>query len=157
MALITCKKCQRVISDNGNYCPYCKHVIKKDGKGYAIAGLILSIASCGYAYQAYIYALLIWLFNGLESFLGTYYYTYDYLDPYQNNSYSLFNDSLSNTMLLTIIISVVFTIVCSFLAITFGLVSNGKGCRYKMKNVAIILGIVSLILTLFIVAYTSLI
>lgn len=157
MALITCKKCQREIYDNESFCPYCGFKIKVGGNGYAISGLILGISSCGYTLQAYIYTLFIWLFNSLESFFNTPHYAYDYLDPYRHNSYSFFDSSLSNTMLLSIIISAILAIVCSFLSITFGLVAGSKGCRFKMKNVAVILGFISLILILLILTYVSLI
>ena len=49
MALINCKECGKEISDMAKACPHCGYPIKKKGKGFAVASLVLGIISCVYS------------------------------------------------------------------------------------------------------------
>ncbi len=49
MALINCKECGKEISDMAKMCPHCGYPIKKKGKGFAVASLVLGIISCVYS------------------------------------------------------------------------------------------------------------
>ena len=49
MALIICKECGKEISDQAKACPNCGYPLKKKGKGFAIASLVLGIISCVYS------------------------------------------------------------------------------------------------------------
>ena len=135
MDIIQRHVCKKSFYDSTNYCPYCGNLVKRaGGKGYAITGMIMSIASCVYTITAYIYGFVMAIFSNLI------YYNNPYNSPFD------FKGFFSETMLLTVIISAVFAIIFSLLAIIFGAVSSSKGCRSKMKNVAFILGIISFVL-----------
>ncbi len=49
MALINCPECLKEVSDNAKACPHCGFPLKKKGKGFAIASLVLGIISCVYS------------------------------------------------------------------------------------------------------------
>ncbi len=49
MALINCTECGKEISDQAKACPHCGFPIKKKGKGFAVASLVLGIISCAYS------------------------------------------------------------------------------------------------------------
>ena len=49
MALINCPECLKEVSDNAKMCPHCGFPLKKKGKGFAIASLVLGIFACVYS------------------------------------------------------------------------------------------------------------
>lgn len=49
MALIQCCECGKEISCHAKTCPNCGYPLKKSGKGFAIASLVLGIISCVYS------------------------------------------------------------------------------------------------------------
>lgn len=49
MALIICKECGKEISDKAKCCPNCGLPLKKKGRGFAIASLVLGIIACVYS------------------------------------------------------------------------------------------------------------
>ncbi len=48
MALINCVECSKEISDQAKFCPHCGAPLKKKGKGFAVASLVLGIIGCVY-------------------------------------------------------------------------------------------------------------
>lgn len=48
MALINCIECGKEISDKARFCPNCGIPLKKKGRGFAIASLVLGIIACVY-------------------------------------------------------------------------------------------------------------
>ena len=48
MALINCIECGKEISDKAKACPHCGMPLKKKGRGFAIASLVLGIIGCVY-------------------------------------------------------------------------------------------------------------
>ncbi len=52
MALINCKECGKEISDQAKSCPHCGMPLKKKGKGFAVASLVLGIIGCVYTLPA---------------------------------------------------------------------------------------------------------
>ncbi|MBQ6884722.1 MAG: zinc ribbon domain-containing protein [Clostridia bacterium] len=49
MALINCIECGKEISDKAKSCPHCGMPLKKKGRGFAIASLVLGIIGCVYS------------------------------------------------------------------------------------------------------------
>ncbi len=49
MSLINCSECGKDISDQAKACPNCGMPIKKKGKGFAVASLVLGIIACVYS------------------------------------------------------------------------------------------------------------
>lgn len=49
MALIICKECGKEISDQAKCCPNCGLPLKKKGRGFAVASLVLGIIACVYS------------------------------------------------------------------------------------------------------------
>lgn len=51
MALINCRECGKEISDMAKVCPHCGVPLKKPGKGFAVASLVLGIVSIVYSFS----------------------------------------------------------------------------------------------------------
>ena len=62
MALINCVECGKEISDKAKACPHCGMPLKKKGRGFAIASLVLGIIGCVYSLP-----ILIMAFEKIES------------------------------------------------------------------------------------------
>ncbi len=53
MALINCIECGKEISDQAKACPHCGMPLKKKGKGFAVASLVLGIIGCVYTFPIF--------------------------------------------------------------------------------------------------------
>ncbi len=62
MALINCNECGKEISDRAKACPHCGMPLKKKGKGFAVASLVLGIIGCVYSLP-----ILLMAFKKFES------------------------------------------------------------------------------------------
>ncbi len=62
MALINCNECGKEISDQAKACPHCGMPLKKKGKGFAVASLVLGIIGCVYSLP-----ILLMAFEKFES------------------------------------------------------------------------------------------
>ena len=49
MAIINCTECGKEFSDQAKMCPNCGYPLKKKGKGFAVASLVLGIISIVYS------------------------------------------------------------------------------------------------------------
>ena len=50
MALIFCKECKRQISDKAKFCPHCGCSTRNKKSGLGIAGMVMGIIACLYAF-----------------------------------------------------------------------------------------------------------
>ena len=120
MALINCKECGKEISDMAKMCPHCGCLIKKKGKGFAVASFVLGLFSCFYT--------LVLCMNVFLSLIFA-----DMITPAAEQSMQFTIRGVSS-----------FIIITSILAFIFGFISHKIGYKGKEKNVGIIISIISI-------------
>ena len=123
MSIINCTECGKEISDQAKMCPNCGYPLKKKGKGFAVASLVLGILSCFYTYT-FCFAFLM---ERIAASIST------------TNIQQGINEMKYGVLPLIIVVS--------SLAIVFGFISHKDGCKLRKKTAGIVMGIVSIVVS----------
>ena len=106
--LIACKECGKEISDKAKVCPHCGCPVKRKGKGFAIAGLVLGIIACVYSVPVLMMSVITML-------------------RFQVPQSELPETGFAVTGM------AVYIMIFAVLSLIFALVSHFKGCKLKKK------------------------
>ena len=121
MAIINCPECLKEVSANAKMCPNCGFPLKKKGKGFAIASLLLGILSLFYTFTFCIHNILVATFS----------------------KYNLLQEK-------AIWFAFVLIIFVSLAAIICSIVAHKKEIQFKYTKMGMIMGIISIVVSVII-------